>query len=88
MNILKNMEIIFVAALGLACCAVYVNQLVPAAQASTYQANHDRARDPAAATPAVPVVTVVAKRMTALEKIQSLRDEQRQASLADNGRQI
>lgn len=68
MNILKNMEIVFVAALSLAGSALYINDVLPSAQA--------------AAAIDMPVVAVVGKRMTAQEKIQSLQEEQRQASLA------
>jgi len=67
MNILKNMEIIFVAALAIACSAAYVG---PAPDARAAQAGA------ALAAQSMPVVVVHAKRLTALEKQQSLAQEE------------
>lgn len=74
MNILKNMEFVFVAALALAASALYANAALPSAQAAANVALN---------VPTVQVVSVVGKRMTAQEKAQSLLDERRQASVAD-----
>lgn len=65
MNVLKHMEAVFVATVALAVSGSYLIQTIPEAHAQA-----------AASVAAVPVVTVSAKRMTAEEKAQSLREEQ------------
>ncbi|HEV7815085.1 MAG TPA: hypothetical protein VGP06_08315 [Janthinobacterium sp.] len=71
MNVLKNMEIIFIVVLALACSAVYVGTL-PEAQAD--------ARSAVTAAGDMPVVVISAKRMSAEEKQQSLNEERAQAT--------
>lgn len=88
MKILKNMEIIFTVALAVACSAIYVGYTQPQAADS---ASQQRAATGASATAGgndMPVVVVSAKRMTAQEKAQSLREERTQAMLASTGRKI
>jgi len=69
MNVLKHMEAVFVATVALAVSGSYLIQTLPEAHAQATAAA-------SASVAAVPVVTVSAKRMTAEEKAQSLRDEQ------------
>jgi hypothetical protein len=76
MNILKNMEIIFVATLAIAASAAYVSS-APDAQA----APEARAAVNTVA-PGIPVVVVHAKRLTALEKQRSLAEERLASSSA------
>jgi hypothetical protein len=82
MNVLKNFEALFVVALGLACAANYafdrsaVDTVAPRAVAVVPTS--------AVASPAMPVIVVNAKRMSAAEKAQSLNDERR-AGTANNG---
>ncbi|HEX8476694.1 MAG TPA: hypothetical protein VF663_00085 [Telluria sp.] len=70
MNALKHMEAIFVVALSVAGIGSYLAATAPDAHASAAPA-----RTATVAAPDMPVVTVVAKRLTAEEKAQSLRDE-------------
>lgn len=64
MNIAKNMEAIFVAALAFAGSTSFVAAALPAAQA------RDQVQVASAAVPAgVPVVVVTAKRLTPAEKL-------------------
>lgn len=78
MNILKHMEAIFVATVATAVLAVsgaYALDSVPDAQAGASVvagANASKA--------AMPVVVISAKRMTADEKLQSLREERKLAT--------
>jgi len=69
MNVLKNFEALFIVALGLACAANYVLDGAPNVTAPAY----------ASAAP-MHVVVVSAKRLSAEEKLQSLRDENKAAS--------
>lgn len=88
MKILKNMEIIFTVTLALACSAIYIGYTQPQAADS---ASQQRAASSASATggsSAMPVVVVSAKRMTAQEKAQSLREERTQATLASTASKI
>ena len=74
MNILKHMEAVFVATLALAGSTAYLIDTLPSAQANNMKA---------AAAPAdrdMAVVTVTARRMTAQEKQQSLKNENTVAS--------
>ena len=70
MNALKHMEAIFVVALSVAGIGSYLAATAPDAYAAATPA-----RMATVAAPDMPVVTVVAKRLTAAEKAQSLRDE-------------
>lgn len=70
MNALKHMEAIFLVTLSLAGIGSYLAATAPDAYAAAAPAN-----TATVAAPAMPVVTVVAKRLTAAEKAQSLRDE-------------
>jgi len=70
MNALKHMEAIFVVALSVAGIGSYLAATAPDAYAATAPA-----QTATAAAPQMAVVTVVAKRLTAAEKAQSLRDE-------------
>ena len=70
MNALKHMEAIFLVTLSLAGIGSYLAATAPDAYAAAAPANTANV-----ATPEMPVVTVVAKRLTAAEKAQSLRDE-------------
>lgn len=76
MNILKNMEAIFLVSLAIAGPASVVLDVLP-------QANARRAAEAAvAAVPQpMPVVVVSARRMTEAEKRQSLADEARGGAL-------
>jgi hypothetical protein len=67
MNALKHMEAVFVIALSVAGVGSYL--------AATSQEAHAAPVQTAQAAPHMAVVTVVAKRLTAAEKAQSLRDE-------------
>lgn len=74
MNILKNMEAVFLVSLAIAGPASVVIDALPEANAS---------RMPAAVATqqAIPVVVVSARRMTDEEKRQSLEEEARDASV-------
>lgn len=72
MNVLKHMEAIFIATVALAVSSSYLVDAIPEAHASAPAAMR-------ASATSVPVITVSAKRMTAEEKAQSLRDEQKLA---------
>jgi hypothetical protein len=67
MNALKHMEAVFVIALSVAGVGSYLAATSQEANAAPVQT--------AQAAPQMAVVTVVAKRLTAAEKVQSLRDE-------------
>lgn len=73
MKLIKHMEAAFVIALGFAGAVAALPDLSSEAHARTAVAS---------AGPEVPVVVVAAKRMTAEQKLQSLREEARLA--ADN----
>lgn len=72
MNVLKNMEFVFVVGFGLACSAAYVSSPAPAPQPGASVAYADGK---------MAVVIVSAKRMTAAQKIQSLQEERQQSAL-------
>lgn len=76
MNIMKNMEAVFISAAAIACTSVYLLGSPPAAHAITQTA-----------APAVPmqVVVVSAKRMTPDEKLQSMREERQLAQARGTG---
>ena len=81
MNVLKNFEAVFVAAVGVAACSAYFVQSADgsadaAAATSTMSALNQRS----VATPSqMAIVTVAAKRMSAVEKQRALEDERRLA---------
>ncbi len=75
MNILKNMEAIFVATAVLACASATMIDGAAEARAQSVETF--------AAPAAMPVVVVSAKRMSADEKLQSMREE-RQLAAARN----
>jgi hypothetical protein len=81
MNVLKNFEAVFVVAVGAAACASYF------AQSADATSNAATANTINVATPSrMAIVTVVGKRMSAIEKQRSLEDERRLAkSGAANG---
>jgi hypothetical protein len=64
MNIAKNMEIIFLAALALACATSLANAAVPAHRAIAPVALHTEATVP------MTVVTITGKRLSAAQKAQ------------------
>ncbi len=76
MNVLKNFEALFVVTLGLACAANYMIDSDVAEQPATA-----RAAAPATVAYASPadmqVIVVSAKRLTAEQKQQSLREERK-----------
>jgi uncharacterized membrane-anchored protein len=75
MNVLKNFEAVFVVALGVVACAGYLMQTSSEAVAAT-----PPALSTSIATPSkMAIVTVSAKRMSAVEKQRSLEDERRLA---------
>jgi hypothetical protein len=75
MNVLRNFEAVFIVALGVAASASYVMQAPREAVAATPQV-----LSASVATPTkMAVVTVAAKRMSAVEKLRSLEDECRLA---------
>jgi hypothetical protein len=84
MNVLKNFEAVFVVAVGVAACTSYFAQ---SADATANSATAAAANTMSVATPSrMAVVTVVGKRMSAIEKQRSLEDERRLAkSGAANG---
>lgn len=78
MNVLKHMEAVFVATIATVALTVsgaYALDSVPDAQARTPVAT--------ASTQTMPVVIVSAKRMSADEKLQSLREERKLATARD-----
>ena len=78
MNILKHMEAVFVATIAVAVLAVsatYATGSMPEAQSSTAIATAGNAT--------MPVVVVSAKRLSADEKLQSLREERKLATARD-----
>jgi hypothetical protein len=78
MSLIKNMEAVFVVALGLACSATYMLDTLPDAQPRSPAVNAS------VATPTrVAVVTVSAKRMSSAQKQQSLEEERKLAGLRD-----
>lgn len=78
MNVLKNFEALFVAALGLACAANYVIESGPAAKPAVAQA----AAPAAAGAKDMQVIVVSAKRMTPEQKLQSLLEERKAGASA------
>lgn len=74
MNALKHMEAAFVIALSVAGIGSYL-------AATAQEANAMPVQGATVAQPALAVVTVVGKRLSAAEKAQSLRDEAATASL-------
>jgi hypothetical protein len=77
MNVLKNFEAVFVVAVGVAACTSYFAQ---SADATANAATAAAANTMSVATPSrMAVVTVVGKRMSAIEKQRSLEDERRLA---------
>lgn len=66
MNIVKHMEAAFVLSLAVAGLTAVAVDSIPAAQA------HTEVQARAAIQPGIPVVHVSAKRLTAVEKLQSL----------------
>ena len=73
MNILKNFEAVFVAAVGVAACTSYFVHSTDAAATAAAAAT-------SIATPSrMAVVSVVGKRMSVVEKQRSLEDERRLA---------
>lgn len=66
MNVLKHMEAVFVATVAFAVSGAYLIDAIPPAHAKAPLI---------ASADAIPVITVVAKRMSAEEKAQSLREE-------------
>ena len=81
MNVLKHMEAIFVATIAtvaLAVSATYALDSAPDAQASAPVVASTNAVNPASGN--MPVVVVSAKRMSADEKLQSLREERKLAT--------
>jgi len=76
MNALKHMEAIFVVALSVAGIGSYLAATAPDAYAAAAPAITATAD-----VPHMAVVTVVAKRLTAAEKAQSLRDEAAAATI-------
>ena len=81
MNILKHMEAVFIATLALAVSTSYLVEAIPDANA---KAPASAVATDSAGAPAVVVVTVRAKRMSAEEKARSLRDEQTLAGVRGN----
>jgi hypothetical protein len=71
MNIVKNMEAVFVAALAFAGSASYLADALPQAQAHTQTALASNIATPTK----LAVVTISAHRMTAAEKAASLQAE-------------
>jgi hypothetical protein len=71
MNVIKHMEVAFVVSLAVAGLAAVAVDSIPAAQAQG-QAQMQMQTRAAAVQPGIPVVHVSAKRMTAIEKLQSL----------------
>ena len=77
MNVLKNFEAVFVAAVGAAACTIYFAQSADTTAAATAAA---AANTTSIATPSrMAIVTVAGKRMSAVEKQRSLEDERRLA---------
>lgn len=75
MNIIKNMEAAFLFSLSVAGVASVALDAVPQAQARAEAPAVVQAMSKADAQPGIPVVRVSAKRMTAVEKQQSLAQE-------------
>lgn len=75
MNILKNMEAVFLVSLAIAAPASVVIDTLPEANATRMPARA------VATQQAIPVVVVSARRTTEEEKRQSLEDEARAASI-------
>ena len=77
MNVLKNFEAVFVAAVGVAACTSYFALSADATATATAAA---AANTTSIATPSrMAIVTVAGKRMSAVEKQRSLEDERRLA---------
>lgn len=77
MNILKHMEAVFLVTLGIAGVASVAVETLPEAYAKAPVSSVAGAAAPAN----MPVVVVSAKRMSAEEKLQSLREESKLASV-------
>jgi hypothetical protein len=76
MNIIKNMEAVFVAALAFAGSASYLAEALPQAQAHSHAALASSIATPTK----LAVVTITAHRMTAAEKAASLQAERASGS--------
>ncbi len=63
MNVAKHMELIFIAALALVSASTLANAAVPA-----HRGAHVATAAPAAGTPAMTVVTITGKRLSAAQK--------------------
>jgi hypothetical protein len=79
MNILKNFEAVFVVAVGVAAGASYFAQSADASAEKTNSATATMNAMSVATPSKMAVVTVVGKRMSAIEKQRSLEDERRLA---------
>jgi hypothetical protein len=92
MNILKNFEAVFVVAVGVAACTSYFVQSADATANAAAKADSAAGTmsSMSIATPSrMAVVSVVGKRMSAIEKQRSLEDERRLAkSGAANGERL
>ena len=75
MNVLKNFEAVFVAAVGAAACTIYFAQSADATATAAAAANTTSIATPSR----MAIVTVAGKRMSAVEKQRSLEDERRLA---------
>jgi hypothetical protein len=85
MDIVRNMEAVFIITLGLACSASYVIDTGPDNRARAESSAATAATAPPAA---MHVVVVSARRMTAAEKQQSLEDEKLASIRAASGSHI
>jgi hypothetical protein len=84
MNVLKNFEAVFVVAVAVAACTSYFAEPADATANAAVKTNSGAATMSAMsiATPSrMAVVSVVGKRMSAIEKQRSLEDERRLAKL-------
>ena len=81
MNVLKNFEAVFVAAVGVAGCTAYLAQYADAsANAAAVTNTMSAVEQRSVATPSrMAIVTVAGKRMSAIEKQRALEDERRLA---------
>jgi len=83
MNVLKNFEAVFVAAVGVAACTAHFAQYADAsanAAAATATNTMSAANQRSVATPSrMAIVAVAGKRMSAIEKQRALEDERRLA---------
>ena len=83
-HLIKNMEAAFVIALGLACSAAYV--LDPAERSERTASSAVPVAVSVGNNGNIAVVVVKAKRMTELEKQQSLREERAMTALGEQAR--